>query len=172
MRKVVALLSLSLLTIALPAAEGHVQQTHTRNVDAYYGTVQALDAGGHPVGVNSFLELTDHVTATLGSSIATEPGRDSRVTSNINAWVDGSVTDVQWIFKTPEGLDAAGNLDKDLTSWGGRRSPSPPTRAAWTAGSRAMKSHNGPPLNRMAAGASSLLITPRSPASTITSATS
>jgi hypothetical protein len=107
-----------LLWVALPAA-GQVQETHTRNLEARYGTAQAVNSDGNPIGTRSFLELTDHVTAGLANSIATEPGRDSRVTSNIASWIDNTVPDIEWIFGTLEGLDAAGNLGNDLESFGG-----------------------------------------------------
>jgi hypothetical protein len=118
-RAIGALAFCCLVWVALPAA-GHDMEIHTRNLEAHYGTVHAIDPDGNPLGDRSFLELTDHVTATLRNRIFFEPGRDSRVTSMINNWVDNSVTDdIEWIFSTPEGLDAADNLFNDLESFAG-----------------------------------------------------
>lgn len=119
MRKIIGNLAFwCLMWVAVPAV-GQVQETHTRNLEAHYGTAHVVDPTGNSLGDGSFLELTDHVTATLANAIATEPGRDSRVTSNIANWIDNTVTDVEWIFGTPEGLVAAGNLGNDLESFGG-----------------------------------------------------
>jgi hypothetical protein len=118
-RAIGALAFCCLVLVAFPVAGQVDRVTHTRNLEARYGTAQAVNSDGNPIGTRSFLELTDHVTAVLAISIATEPGRDSRVTSNIASWIDNTVPDIEWIFGTLEGLDAAGNLGNDLESFGG-----------------------------------------------------
>ncbi|MEW6280463.1 MAG: hypothetical protein AB1758_17685, partial [Candidatus Eremiobacterota bacterium] len=91
-------------------------QTHTRNVEAHYGT-QTLTGGAS--GSRDLLFLTDHIAAVLGNQIAsTYP--DARVTNNIGAWVDNSVSGMEWVLGTPEGLPAGDNLLRELTNVGGR----------------------------------------------------
>lgn len=92
-------------------------EIHTRYIEVYYGT-QTIITGGASA-TRDLLFLTDHITDYLSQQIAyLYP--DARVANHIGNWVDNSVTDIEWVLGTPEGLPAADNLLRELSNVGGR----------------------------------------------------
>lgn len=84
-----------------PCSEIPTIQTHFRSIEVWYGS--AFDGTNE---VASALELTDHVVQDLANQIILDPNVDPRVTSGIGAWVDNSVSDMDWVLGAPEHLPA------------------------------------------------------------------
>jgi hypothetical protein len=85
-------------------------------MEAHYGT-RTITGGAQ--STTDLLFLTDHITAGLADAMRNFYP-DARVANNVGAWVDNSVSDMEWVLGTPEGLPAADNLLRELTNVGGR----------------------------------------------------
>ena len=93
-----------------------ITQVHIKHVDVFYGTGTGfVDVEIYSFIVINGLELTGTITQNLADQIAaTYP--DSRITDNINSWVNPSISDMDWVFALAEGFSASANLEAIITN--------------------------------------------------------
>jgi hypothetical protein len=92
-------------------ASGCAPVMDIRSLQVWYGS--ALN--GSTVVTNA-LELTDHITGTVGNAIL-NANVDPRITANnLGLWVDNGAGDMQWVLGSPENRPAEQNLRATLAA--------------------------------------------------------
>jgi len=110
-----------LVMLALAAMPGTQAATinFTRHLDIYYGTWTVFPQGNpNPVGTQTFVEFTDHVSEGLESHLEIF-APDGRVIAAAPGWVTPLQTNVEWVLATPENLPALANFNASVAGLGG-----------------------------------------------------
>ena len=105
--------------VALPAS---AQTTnHTRHLDIYYGTWTVFIQGNPtPVTSQTFVELTDYLTAGAANIIQFDASVDARVKSAVPSWIfPPGLTNIEWVVGTPDNFPALANFSAAIAALGG-----------------------------------------------------